>query len=78
MATSTPSIGYIGVGLMGTPMVLRLLDAVLAVARETRTALPLASLTAELHRLMAAKGLADADGTSLHRLYDRIEPGSGQ
>lgn len=46
------------------------LDTVLDVARGNATALPITALGTEIHRLLAAQGLADADGTAIHRLYD--------
>jgi len=49
------------------------LDTVLALARETGTAMPMTGLATELHRLMAKRGHGDEDGTALARLY-RDEP----
>jgi 3-hydroxyisobutyrate dehydrogenase len=49
------------------------LDAVLDLARDTDTALPMAALTTQLHRLMVARGHGQADGTAIAKLY-REEP----
>ena len=53
------------------------LDTALDLARSTGTALPLTNLVAELHRLLAGQGLADADGTALFSLYRR-DKGAGR
>jgi 3-hydroxyisobutyrate dehydrogenase len=49
------------------------LDTVQALARETATAMPMTATATELHRLMVQRGFADDDGTALARLY-RTEP----
>ena len=49
------------------------LDAVQAMARETGTAMPMTAMAAEIHRLMCQRGHGDEDGTALARLY-RDEP----
>ena len=45
------------------------LDTVQALARETDTAMPMTAMAAELHRLMVQRGFADDDGTALAKLY---------
>jgi len=49
------------------------LDTVQTLARETNTAMPMTALANELHRLMVQRGHADEDGAALARLY-RDEP----
>lgn len=49
------------------------LDTVLALARETNTAMPMTAMATELHRLMAQRGHAEEDGSAVARLY-RDEP----
>lgn len=49
------------------------LDTVQALARETNTAMPMTALANELNRLMAQRGHGDEDGSALARLY-RDEP----
>lgn len=49
------------------------LDTVQALARETGTAMPMTAMAAELHRLMAQRGHGEEDATALARLY-RDEP----
>lgn len=49
------------------------LDAVQELAREVGAALPMTATAVELHRLMAARGFGEADGTALMKLY-RPEP----
>ena len=49
------------------------LDTVQALARETATAMPMCATAVELHRLMVQRGYADEDGTALAKLY-RPEP----
>ncbi len=49
------------------------LDTVQALARETNTAMPMTAMANELHRLMVQRGHADEDGIALARLY-RDEP----
>ena len=45
------------------------LDTVLALARETTTAMPMTAMALELHRLMVQRGHGDEDGTALATLY---------
>ena len=45
------------------------LDTVQALARETDTAMPMTAMAVELHRLMVQRGFADDDGTALAKLY---------
>jgi 3-hydroxyisobutyrate dehydrogenase-like beta-hydroxyacid dehydrogenase len=45
------------------------LDTVLALARETTTAMPMTATALELHRLMVQRGHGDEDGTALATLY---------
>ena len=45
------------------------LDTVQALARETATAMPMTAMATELHRLMVQRGFADDDGTALAKLY---------
>jgi 3-hydroxyisobutyrate dehydrogenase len=45
------------------------LDTVQALARETATAMPMTATATELHRLMVQRGFADDDGTVLAKLY---------
>lgn len=45
------------------------LDTVQALARETTTAMPMTGMATELHRLIVQRGFADDDGTALARLY---------
>jgi len=47
------------------------LNTVLALAREHGTALPMTATSAEIYRLLASKGFAEADVTSVFRLYDK-------
>jgi 3-hydroxyisobutyrate dehydrogenase len=49
------------------------LDTVQALARETATAMPMCATAVELHRLMVQRGFADDDSTALAKLY-RPEP----
>lgn len=49
------------------------LNAVQQQARSTDTPMPMTAMAAELHRLMAARGHGEADGTALMKLY-REEP----
>jgi 3-hydroxyisobutyrate dehydrogenase len=49
------------------------LDAVQAMARETGTAMPMTAMAAEIHRLMCQRGHGDEDGAAIARLY-RDEP----
>jgi 3-hydroxyisobutyrate dehydrogenase len=45
------------------------LDTVHALARETATAMPMTAMATELHRLMVQRGFADDDGAALAKLY---------
>ena len=45
------------------------LDTVLVLARETTTAMPMTAIALELHRLMVQRGHGDKDGTALATLY---------
>ncbi len=45
------------------------LDTVAALARETESAMPMTATAAELHRLMAQRGHGSADGTAVAMLY---------
>lgn len=45
------------------------LDTVLDLARSTGAALPVTGLVTEIHRHLAGRGYADADGTSVFRFY---------
>ncbi len=45
------------------------LDTVAGLARETASAMPMTVTAAELHRLMVQRGHADADGTAVAMLY---------
>ena len=45
------------------------LDTVADLARETRSAMPMTATAAELHRLMAQRGHEEADGTAVAMLY---------
>ncbi|HEX9647585.1 MAG TPA: NAD(P)-dependent oxidoreductase [Alphaproteobacteria bacterium] len=49
------------------------LETVQALARETTTAMPMTGMATELHRLMIQRGFADRDGTALAMLY-RADP----
>ncbi len=45
------------------------LDAVLALAKNTRTPMPMTATAAQLHRMMTARGHADEDVTAIYKLY---------
>lgn len=45
------------------------LDAVLALAKTTRTPMPMTATAAQLHRMMTARGHADEDVTAIYKLY---------
>lgn len=45
------------------------LDAVLTLARNTRTPMPMTATAAQLHRMMTARGHADEDVTAIYKLY---------
>lgn len=45
------------------------LDAVLDLAKNTRTPMPMTATAAQLHRMMTARGHADEDVTALYKLY---------
>lgn len=45
------------------------LDAVLALAKNTRTPMPMTATAAQLHRMMTARGHADDDVTAIYKLY---------
>ncbi len=45
------------------------LDAVLSLAKSTRTPMPMTATAAQLHRMMTARGHADEDVTAIYKLY---------
>ncbi len=45
------------------------LDAVLMLAKNTRTPMPMTATATQLHRMMTARGHADEDVTALYKLY---------
>ncbi len=47
------------------------LDTVLDLARRTDTALPMTATSAEIHRVMAARGYAEADGTAIFKYFGK-------
>ncbi len=49
--------------------ILKDLDTVVELARQTNSAMPMAGTAAELHRLMVQRGHADSDVTALAKLY---------
>ena len=48
-------------------------ETVEELSRETGTAMPIAKLVTELHRLLVAQGLGEADNAAMIRLYDKPE-----
>jgi 2-hydroxy-3-oxopropionate reductase len=46
------------------------LDAVLSLARQTGTAMPMTSLCMDIHRLLVSAGFGAADNAALMRFYD--------
>ena len=52
-------------------ILLKDLETVAALARDTQTAMPLTGLATELHRLMKARGFGAEDNAALMKLYDK-------
>jgi len=52
-------------------IMLKDLETVEELSRETGTAMPITKLVTELHRLLVAQGLGDADNAAMIRLYDK-------
>ena len=54
-------------------IMLKDLETVAELSRETGTAMPITKLVTELHRLLVAQGLGEADNAAMIRLYDKPE-----
>ena len=52
-------------------IMLKDLETVAELSRKTGTAMPITKLVTELHRLLVAQGLGEADNAALIRLYDK-------
>mgnify|MGYP001249041151 CR=1 FL=1 len=52
-------------------IMLKDLETVAELSRETGTAMPITKLVTELHRLLVAQGLGEADNAALIRFYDK-------
>ncbi|MBL8670102.1 MAG: NAD(P)-dependent oxidoreductase [Alphaproteobacteria bacterium] len=55
-------------------ILLKDLETIAQVARETKAATPLASIATDVHRLLAAAGLGAADNTEIMRFFDGLAP----
>ena len=54
-------------------IMLKDLETVAELSRETGTAMPITKLVMELHRLLVARGLGETDNAAMIRLYDKAD-----
>ena len=52
-------------------IMLKDLEMIGGLSRETGTSIPITKLVTELHRLLVAKGYGDQDNSAMIRIYDK-------